>query len=77
MPTSLQAPLCPSCGEPMRFAQSTPALRGLHDFQSFVCRHCGVTLIDSNPKFGIGSAGARPHDHFTQTGPDANAQGYI
>jgi hypothetical protein len=69
MTTSLHAPLCPSCGEPMRFAQSTLALRGLHDLQSLVCRRCGVTLVDSNPNLGIGSASARPHDHLTQTGP--------
>jgi hypothetical protein len=68
------APLCPSCGEAMRFAHSSPALRGLHELQSFVCRRCGVTLIDSNPKFWIGSASPRPHNH---AGPDANAQGHF
>ena len=76
MKANLPAPLCPSCGEPMKFPQSTAALSRFYDLQSFACSRCGVTLIDPNPEFGIDSVSAQPHKHFTRQAPAGTRRGH-
>jgi hypothetical protein len=40
-------PLCPSCGETMRLARTTPRFGDLLDVYAFECRACGVSHIET------------------------------
>jgi len=52
MNTKQLAPLCPSCGRSMRFAQSVPMHDG-HDLLSFACRPCGLTISEAANIWGV------------------------
>ena len=39
-------PLCPSCGQAMRFAQKASRIGNLPDLCTFECRACGVSQIE-------------------------------
>jgi predicted amidophosphoribosyltransferase len=41
------APLCGTCGEPMKLIRTLPRLGGLPEVQTFVCKRCGqVTSLE-------------------------------
>jgi hypothetical protein len=35
---------CPSCGAPMRFLRTVPAIGGLPEMQTFECRPCRLAV---------------------------------
>jgi hypothetical protein len=35
---------CPSCGAPMRFSRTVPAISGLPEMQTFECRPCRLAV---------------------------------
>ncbi len=36
-------PLCPSCGQPMRFVRAVPRFAALPELRTYECKPCGVS----------------------------------
>lgn len=41
------APLCPSCGQPMCFKRAVPRLAALPELRTFECKRCAVTYTEA------------------------------
>jgi hypothetical protein len=44
---SADAPLCPSCGRPMRFVRAVPRFAALPELRTFECKSCAVTYTEA------------------------------
>jgi hypothetical protein len=44
---SQNAPLCPSCGRPMRLKRAVPRLGALPELRTYDCAACGVTYTQA------------------------------
>jgi len=40
-------PLCPSCGQPMRFKRAVPRFAALPELRTFECAACAVTYTEA------------------------------
>ena len=41
------APLCPSCGKPMRFVRALPRFAALPELRTYECHSCGVSYTEA------------------------------
>ena len=42
-----ETPLCPSCGQPMRFVGAVPRFAALPELHTYECRACGETYTEA------------------------------
>ncbi len=41
------APLCPNCGQTMRFVRAVPRLGALPELRTYECKPCGVSYTEA------------------------------